>query len=125
MRKWNFSVGLMLGCLFSAHALSDDFADSALQLCEKLKGCAIAKMNQSDLTSDVRQMMEPMLATMCFTMQDSIQQVPSDHELYGPALACMRSMNEMSCEDMQNQKSYQTGSCITYEELARKYESVQ
>jgi hypothetical protein len=125
MRTWIFSAVLMLGGLCSAQALCDDFADSALQLCEKLKGCATAEMNQSDLTSEVRQMMEPMLATMCSTMRDNIEQVPSGHELYGPALACMRSLSEMSCDDMQNQESYHTGACKAYEELARKYESVQ
>ena len=121
MKNWNFSVVLILGCLFSAHSLSDDFADSVLQLCEKVKGCAVAEMNQADLTPEVRQMMEPMLATMCSSMQANIQQVPSGHELYKPALACMKSMNEMSCKDIQNQGSYQTGACKAYEELARNY----
>ena len=125
MKNWNFSVAVILGCLFSTHAMSDDFSDSALQLCEKVKGCAIAEMNQSDLTPELRQMMEPMLATMCSSMQANIQQVPSGHDLYKPALACMKSMNEMSCRDMQSQDSYQTGACKTYEELARKYEPVQ
>ncbi len=122
MKNWKFSVAVILACLFSTHASSDDFADSALQLCEKVKGCAIAEMNQADLTPEVRQMMEPMLATMCSSMQANIQQVPSGHKLYKPALACMKSMNEMSCKDMQSQESYQTGACKTYEELARNYE---
>lgn len=123
MKNWSFYLAVTMGCLFSTNALSDEFADSALQLCEKVKGCAMAEMNQSNLTPEVRQMMEPMLATMCSSMQDNIQQVPSGHELYKPALACMKSMNDMSCKDMQSQDSYQTGACKTYEELARKYES--
>ena len=106
----------------SAPAWSDDMAGSALRLCEKVKGCALEQIAQEDFTPEMRQMMEPMLDNMCVQVQSQITQVPTGHSLYDPALACMQSMEALSCEALRDGSQAKTPQCQAYEEAARAYQ---
>jgi hypothetical protein len=68
----------------------------------------------------MRQMMEPMLENMCATMQANVQQVPAGHPLYQPAVACMRSLESLSCAQMQALDRTTTPECQEYEKLAKE-----
>ena len=61
-----------------------------------------------------------MLENMCITMQANVQQVPVDHPLYQPAVACMRSLESLSCEEMQAPDRTTTPACQEYEKLANE-----
>jgi hypothetical protein len=98
---------------------ADELQDVSLQLCEKVKSCALAQMQEQDLTPEVREMMQPMLEGMCTDMQGKVEDVPRDHPLYKPALECMRSMANLSCAVMQDADRVRTPECENYERLAR------
>ncbi|MEP1471898.1 MAG: hypothetical protein ABJK20_10200 [Halieaceae bacterium] len=100
-------------------AVGDDIGDAALALCEKVKACSMAQIDQEDLTPELRQMMEPMLENMCTNMQARVQEVPVGHELYQPSVACMRSMEALSCEAMMDSEQFATPECKDYEQKVR------
>ena len=114
-------TGLFALCFLSAQTVSaDDIADAALGLCEKVKSCAMAQIEEEDLTPELRQMMQPMLENMCANMEDKVEAVPAGHPLYAPAIACMRSMEALSCEAMQDPGHMETPECAAYEKLVRE-----
>lgn len=115
------SVCLFALCLAaSLPARADEFTAAALGLCEKVKSCAMEQIAEEDLTPEMRQMMQPMLDNMCQNMQDKIEVVPADHPMYAPALACMRSMEALTCAMMQDPQQVKTPQCEAYEKLARE-----
>lgn len=117
----SYVSGILL-CLVSlvpaAHA--DELADAAQKLCEKVKSCAMAQMEGQELTPETRQMMQPMLDSMCTQVRGRIGEVPTGHPLYQPAVACMQSMNSLTCESMQDSGDMVTPACEEYESLARE-----
>lgn len=118
-------TNLYLACLMFATVTAvsapraDEITDAALSLCEKVKACAMAEMKKEELTAEMRQMMQPMLDSMCANMQARVKSVPSGDALYEPAVACMRSMEALSCKEMQSDKA-NTPACQTYEKMARE-----
>ncbi|AQA18195.1 hypothetical protein BST95_08060 [Halioglobus japonicus] len=100
--------------LVQAEALSD----AANAMCEKVKQCTIAHMGEADMTPEMRQMIEPMVNSMCDAMRAGIKEVPTNHELYQPAVACMRSMAELSCSDFQDEQKVHTDACEAYRQQA-------
>lgn len=116
---------IYLGCLMAFSPLAalnvqaDDIGSAALAMCEKVKSCAMAQIAQEEITPEMRQMMQPMLDSMCANMKDKVQEVPLGHDLYEPAVACMRSMEALSCEQMQSEQA-DTPACQAYEKMARE-----
>ena len=108
----------ILGLVVTLPAHSNDLISAAMELCEKVKSCAMAQVAEEDLTPEIRQMMEPMLDKMCADMRQEMDEVPVGHPLYQPALACMRSMQGLSCEMMQDAQRMETSECKAYEKLA-------
>lgn len=101
-------------------ALADELGDAAQGLCEKVKSCAIAQMEGQEITPEIRQMMQPMLDSMCAQVRGRVGEVPAGHPMYKPAVACMESMNSLSCDRMQDAAQVITPECEEYEKLARE-----
>ncbi len=98
---------------------ANEMADAAESLCEKVKSCALAQMAEQDLSPEMRQMMQPTLDGMCAQVRGKVGDVPTGHPLYKPAVACLDSMNALSCEEMHSSEGALTPACEEYEELAR------
>ena len=107
--------------LTAAAASADSLEAAAMAMCEKVKACSLAQIQESDMTPEMREMMEPMLENMCNSMRAGIQEVPSGHPLYQPAVACMRSMSQLSCEDFQTGDGMVTPECQKYQEMLEDY----
>jgi len=101
-------------------ARAGDLEQTSVALCEKVKACALAQMNEEDLTPETRQMMQPMLDNMCANIRDQISQVPTAHPHYAPALACMQSMEALGCDDMMSEERMHTPECEQYRQLAQE-----
>ena len=113
---------LTASCMMLVSTVSaDNLTDAANDLCEHVKACSMAQIAQEDMTPEMRQMVEPMLDNMCANMRSQIQDVPSGHPLYDPAVVCMRSMSKVSCDAMTDGDSMRTKECREYEDLARSY----
>ena len=116
-------LALFCATVFSVSAAADDYKDASLALCEKVKACALVQMDSQDITPEVRQMMQPMLDTMCTSMLASVPEVAKDHPMYEPAIGCMKSLGGLSCEEMQEEAGAKTAACTEYEKMAEKYAS--
>lgn len=114
---------LVLGSSLALPLRAENMADATLVLCEKIKTCALEQIAQEDFTPEMRQMMEPMLNGMCARVQNQVTDVPTGHPLYGPALACMKSMEELSCADLRDGDTVKTPACEAYEKEAEKYDT--
>lgn len=112
---------LMSGVLATTALRADNLADAANDLCEHIKQCTLTQMNQEEITPEMRQMIEPMIANMCTAMRSQVTAAPEGHPLYQPATDCMRSMTRISCEAMQDGANMETAECKKYEEIARSY----
>ena len=114
MKTTSIFVGLISPVLISFSVTADEYSDAALALCEKIKSCAVAQMGEQQLTPEIRQMMEPMLAGMCDQMLQTMPEVAKEHALYQPALACMKSLAAVDCNKMQ-QTEHETPACREFE----------
>lgn len=111
---------IVLGLVVTLPVRADELAAEATKLCEKVKSCAMAQIAEEDVTPEMRQMMQPMLDGMCDDMRSSMDEIPTGDQLYKPALACMRSMQTLSCAAMQDEESMKTPACETYEKLRKQ-----
>lgn len=102
----------------SAHAAADELRDAVQGLCDSVRSCALEQIVKEELTPEMRDMMEPMLDNMCATMKENVQEVAPGHPLYDPAVACMRSLQSLTCDEMQNPERGSTPECEAYEKLA-------
>ena len=102
------------------HATDDELTDAAQGLCETVRTCVLEQAEQQELTPEAREKMGPMLDNMCATMRSQVGEVPVGDGLYGPAVACLRSMQSVSCLEMQNPDRVATAQCKEYERLARE-----
>jgi hypothetical protein len=108
---------LMLAAIINIPALAqNELQQAADALCEKVRSCAMAQVRQEDMTPEMRAMMEPMLENMCTRMRAGVADAPVDHKLYEPAVACMRSMADLSCEQIESLADG-TPECRRYQEI--------
>jgi hypothetical protein len=103
---------LLLTPLVSAETLTE----AAGRVCENVRQCMLAQIDEADMTPEMREMMMPMVDSMCEAMHQGIEEVPTGHELYPPALACMQSLAGLSCADFQNGETAQTPACQAYQD---------
>ncbi|MCB1438144.1 MAG: hypothetical protein H6888_01735 [Nitratireductor sp.] len=126
-RKAVLSVTAIVFCQLVAAAmvtpaLPDDFTDASQAMCEKVKGCALSQMGQeSSMSEEMKAMVMRSLESMCDQMNQSFSAVARYHELYEPATACMRSMSELSCQEIDAANENATDECAAYERAAEKY----
>ena len=109
---------LALSGALALPAGANELASAATDLCENIKQCTMAQIDEADMTPEMREMMAPMIDAMCDSMRAGIQEVPTNHELYQPAVACMRSMANLSCADFQDGEKVQTPECKAYQAKA-------
>ncbi|MBT0587349.1 hypothetical protein [Alteromonas oceanisediminis] len=105
--------------LLSAGATAQSFEQATVAVCDKMKTCALKQMGQEeDLTPQMRQMIEGMIAGMCDNVMD-FSQIETHAELHKPAAACLQSMAALSCEELEEDVS--TTECEAYEDVAEDY----
>ena len=110
----------VLAATASLNAGADDMLSAADAMCQKIRACSMAQVAEAEMTDEMRQMMEPMLDSMCEQMRQGVGQVPAGHTLYDPAVACMRSLASLSCTDLQDENASDTQQCKQYRQLAEK-----
>lgn len=121
MKNIAIYLAILVGVMLPFLTVADNYTDASLALCEKVKSCAIAQMGEQDVTPEMQKMIQPMLDNMCANMSASMPEVAKEHALYKPAMACMNSLEALSCEQMQEGTGSETPACKEYEALAEKY----
>ena len=116
---------LIIALLFlslSQIALADDIEKQSLQLCEKIKSCALAELEGQDMPPEVKSMMLSSMDGMCAAMatEFSNESIKGDEDLRREAKACMTSLSSMSCSELMNGEA-DTPACKMLEKSAEKY----
>ncbi|MEM9255593.1 MAG: hypothetical protein AAGA91_09095 [Pseudomonadota bacterium] len=111
---------LVLWILWVLPAQAEELTEAALGLCERVKACSIEQLQEEELTPEMRQMLQPMLDNMCEQVKGNMGDVPTGHALYKPALACMQSMEKLSCEVLMSPDQEPTAECQRYRTAAQQ-----
>lgn len=107
----------------STVAVADDFADASAALCEKMKTCAAAQMGDLDsMSDDMKAQIMTSLEGMCMGIEQNYSAFRAYNDLYVPATACMKSMSELSCAELEAGNEDATPQCAAFREAAKKYE---
>ncbi len=122
MQHSSLLLPFFLFCGSSAYADMKAFEMASDQLCEKVKQCTFEQMQREQgLTPEMRGMVDEVLENMCGNLQQ-FSELETTHELIEPATACMQSMANLSCNEIE-ESNMQTDSCKKYEEMAKRYHS--
>jgi len=101
--------------------MAADFESQSLQLCEKIKSCALAELEGQELSADMKSMVMSSMDGMCDMMAAQYSSAEKNTELHQQAVACMDSLSSLSCEALMEGDS-RTPACIELEKRAAEYE---
>ncbi|MCC2617360.1 hypothetical protein LJ739_14000 [Aestuariibacter halophilus] len=95
------SLALVLLCVFATTSQADNYGEEAQKACDHMRTCA--RQQLADVPAEFRQMIEQTLDGMCESMPgtDDIPGFGAQHQLYAPAVACMKSISALSCEEIE------------------------
>lgn len=96
-------------------AAAETLTEVSTRVCENVRQCVLAEIGEADMTPQMREMMMPMVDSMCDAVRQGIEEVPAGHPLYAPALACMQSLVNLSCDDFRDGDTVQTPACKAYQ----------
>lgn len=104
-------------------ASAETIEQQSLQLCEKIKSCALTELEGQDMSADMKSMVLSSMDGMCQAMatefsNDSIKEYD---DLRKQASACMASLSSLSCPQLMDGAT-DTPECVALEKSAAKYE---
>lgn len=105
-----------------AAAQNEDLASEMNKFCDKMKSCATEQMAGSGLSSDMEAMIMQNMEGVCAGMEAQFQAAVSNNRMYQPALACLRSMQSMSCQQLQDSDGAASAECERYEAMVEAKE---
>ncbi len=117
-------IAAILLLLSAVQIVSADAIDQqSLQLCEKIKSCALAELEGQDMSADMKSMVLSSMDGMCQAMatefsNDSIKQYEG---LRQQAKACMASLSSLSCPQLMDGAT-DTPECVALEKSAAAHQ---
>lgn len=121
--KQLLSATAILPVLFTVPASANDYQASYDRLCNKMKSCATAEMEDAEgMTEDMKAMVMNSLNSMCQSIEVGFGTALVYQDLLSSASQCMDSMAEQSCESLQASDADKTPQCLEFREKAEKYE---
>jgi hypothetical protein len=114
----------ILALILSGYSSADELTDAVEGLCDTIRTCALEAVAGPDLTDELRQKMAPVLENNCAQIRSRVKMVAPGHKLYQPAVGCLRSMESLSCSQLQNAGEVKTPECTEYDRLANEANAV-
>ncbi|WP_040523026.1 hypothetical protein [Aliiglaciecola lipolytica] len=117
-RLFIFFTVFIISLSFKTYA--ENIESASLRLCEHIKMCVTKQMKVTDdVTPEMRMMIDGMVDNMCQNMMNT-NVVKGNREFEKSAIACIDSITELSCDEIQN--AGQTPACLSFEkELSSHY----
>ena len=109
---------LLFALLFAGLVQADDIADSSQRICAKVKTCGVAQLEAQGLQSEMVDMMKAMFDGMCQSMVAPYINRANDAGLEKKAMACLDTIEDMSCDQLMNGDGNQTEECKELEKAA-------
>lgn len=103
--------------------VAENSDQQSLQLCEKVKSCAVAELEGHEMSADMKTMVMSSMDGMCAAMatefnNDNIKQF---EDLRQQAKACMTSLASLSCSQLMDGVT-DTPACIALEKSATAHQ---
>lgn len=100
-------------------ASADTIDQQSLQLCEKVKSCALAELEGQDMSADMKSMVLSSMDGMCQAMatEFSNDSIKKQDDLRKQASACMVSLSSLSCAQLMDGAT-DTAECAALEKSA-------
>ena len=89
-------------------------------LCRKIKSCASAQLEQQNLPPTMLQMMKAMFDETCASMISPYADKATNAGLEKKAIACIESVNTLSCSTLMQDSGGETAECKTLEAAANE-----
>ena len=89
-------------------------------LCVKIKSCATLQLAQQDLPPAMLQMMTAMFDETCASTIAPYADKATNAGLEKKAIACIESINKLSCNTIMKRSGSETSECKTLETAARQ-----
>lgn len=110
---------LLLSTLFLPGIASATSLNEATDtLCGKIKSCATAQLEQQDLPPAMLQMMKAMFDETCASMISPYADKATNAGLEKKAIACIESINTLSCTNLMQNSGAETAECKALEAAA-------
>ena len=90
------------------------------KLCDKIKSCATAQMSQQNLPPAMQQMMTVMFEQSCTSIIAPYADKATNAGLEKKAVACISSINSLSCGAIMTATGSKTAECSTLESAAHE-----
>lgn len=113
-----FTILLVLALPSFAAATSLNQATN--KLCDKIKSCAKSQMAQQNLPPAMQQMMADMFEQSCTSSIAPYAEKATNAGLEKKAVACISSINSLSCGTIMTATGSKTAECSTLESAARQ-----
>jgi len=112
---------LLLSTLtLSSIAAATSLNEATDTLCRKIKSCATTQLEQQDLPPAMLQMMKAMFDETCASMISPYADKATDAGLEKKAIACIESINTLSCPALMQDSGGETAECKTLEKAAKE-----
>ncbi|MFW5427316.1 MAG: hypothetical protein ACKE8R_08705 [Methylophagaceae bacterium] len=104
-------------------ASADTIDQQSLQLCEKIKSCALTELEGQEMSADMKSMVLSSMDGMCAAMatEFSNESIKEYEDLRQQASACMASLSSLSCPQLMDGAT-DTPECVALEKSAAEYE---
>ena len=113
----------LIGSLSFTAANADSLDDATNAFCEKQKQCVMEEVNSDpDSSEDEKQMMLKMTQSMCGMITSQFQSLRQFEDIIDAAGQCLKSMAELSCDEIAQSDDFDTPQCEVYEKAAAKYQ---
>lgn len=90
------------------------------KLCDKIKSCAMQEMAEQDLPPGMEQMMTAMFEQSCTSIIAPYAGKATNAGLEQKAVACINSINKLSCGTVMSATGSKTEECKSLESAARQ-----
>ncbi len=101
-------------------ASATSLTEATNSLCTKIKSCATAQMKQQQLPPAMLQMMTAMLDETCASAISPYANKATNAGLEKKAVACIKSINSLSCSALMNTSEAETNECKSLERAANE-----
>ena len=105
--------------LLSFNAAAGDMETKSQQFCEKIRSCTLAEMASQDVPPEMEAMLKPLIDGMCTKMMAEMEAEEVPKALEDDAMACMDSMNALSCSALMNGEA-ETKACDDFQDKAER-----
>jgi len=114
------ALPLLILLTLSGNATASSLTEATNTLCRKIKFCTTAQLKQQQLPPAMLQMMTTMLDETCAKTIAPYANKATNAGLEKKAVACIKSVNDLTCNALMNTSEAETDECKTLEKAANE-----